>query len=122
MIKINPKIYILDDDEAVGKAFSRLLRYAGYETEVFTSARGFLASVPPETEGVLILDIRMPEMDGFQVQGRLNGLHSNLQIIFVTAHVQAGDRERAMEAGAKGFLQKPFDEELLLDLISSLSA
>jgi two-component system response regulator FixJ len=75
-----------------------------------------------DKEGIVILDIRMPEVDGFQVQEKLNALHSNLQIIFITAYAQAGDRERAMEAGAKGFLLKPFSDESLLGLINSLMA
>ena len=114
-----PKIYIVDDDDSIRRALSRLMKSTGYNAETFDSARLFLDSVPPDTRGILILDVRMPDIDGFQLQAKLNSLRSRLQIIFITAHAQAGDRERAMEAGAKGFLQKPFSDESLLDLIKS---
>ncbi len=120
MIKTKPKIYIVDDDEPVRRALSRLMKSAGHIAETFHSAQSFLDSVPPDTQGILILDIRMPGIDGFQIQEKLNALCSKLQIIFITAHAEAGDRERAMEVGAKGFLQKPFSDESLLDLINSI--
>ncbi|OGX24296.1 MAG: hypothetical protein A2Y03_05755 [Omnitrophica WOR_2 bacterium GWF2_38_59] len=111
------KIYIVDDDESVRRALSRLMKSAGYESETFNSAQDFLDSVPAKTKGILILDVHMPEMDGLQLQENLNILGFRMQIIFITAHTQAGERERAMEAGAKGFLQKPFSDESLLNLI-----
>ena len=117
MIKIKPKIYIVDDDESVRRALGRLMKSSGYKAETFISAQTFLDSVPPNTRGILILDIRMPDMDGFELQKKLNALHARLQIIFITAHAEADDRERVMEAGAKGFLQKPFSDESLLCLI-----
>jgi FixJ family two-component response regulator len=76
-----------------------------------------LDSVSPDAEGILILDLRMPGMDGFQLQQKLKDLNSQLRIIFVTAHAKAGDREYAMAEGARGFLFKPFDEHSLLNLI-----
>ena len=120
-MKIKPKIYIVDDDESVRRALNRLMKSTGYDAETFDSAQLFLDSVPMDTRGILILDIRMPDIDGFELQKRLSALHSKLQIIFITAHAQAGDRERAMEAGAKGFLQKPFGDKSMLDLISSIA-
>ncbi|HBG61582.1 MAG TPA: hypothetical protein DDX37_07125 [Candidatus Omnitrophica bacterium] len=117
MIKSILKIYIVDDDESVRRALSRLMKSAGYESETFNSAQDFLDSVPAKTKGILILDVHMPEMDGLQLQENLNILGFRMQIIFITAHTQAGERERAMEAGAKGFLQKPFSDESLLNLI-----
>ena len=121
MMKIKPKIYIVDDDESIRRALSRLIKSTGYDAETFDSAQLFLDSVPPDTQGILILDIRMPDIDGFELQRRLNASRSKLQIIFITAHAQAGDRERAIKAGAKGFLQKPFSETSLLDFINSIS-
>ncbi len=121
MMKTKPKIYIVDDDESVRKALSRLMKSAGYVAEAFNSAQSFLGSVPPNTQGILILDIRMPDIDGFELQKKLSTLRFRLQVIFITAHSQAGDRERAMEAGAKGFFQKPFSDKSLLDLINSIT-
>jgi len=120
MIKTNPAIYIVDDDESVRKGLRRLLKSAGYTAETFNSGRSFLDSVPTDTQGILILDVCMPNLDGFQLQAKLNSLRSRIQIIFITAHAQAGDHERAMDAGAKGFLLKPFSDESLLTLITSL--
>ena len=122
MSDTNPKIYIVDDDESVRRALSRLMKSVGYNAETFNSAQTFFDSVPVDTQGILILDVRMPDMDGFQVQAKLNALHSKLKIIFITAHAQAGDRERAMATGAKGFLQKPFSDESLLGLIDSITS
>jgi FixJ family two-component response regulator len=121
MNKTIPKVYIVDDDESVRRGLSRLLKSAGYETEVFSSAQSFLDSVTPDTKGILILDVRMPDIDGFELQKKMNDLRFKLQTIFITAYAQAGDRERTMEGGAKGFLLKPFSDESLLDLINSIT-
>lgn len=121
MSKAKPDIYVVDDDESVRRALLRLMKSAGFNVETFNSAQSFLDSVPPDTQGVLILDIRMPDIDGFELQEKLNALRFRLQVIFITAHAQAGDREQAIEAGAIGFLQKPFNDESLLDLIDSIT-
>lgn len=121
MVKTKAKVYIVDDDESVRRALSRLLKSAGYEIETFNSAQSFLDSVPPDTGGILILDIRMPGIDGFQLQEKLNSLCSGLRVIFITAYAQTGERERVMGSGAKGFLQKPFSDGPLLDLINSIT-
>ena len=78
----------------------------------------FLDSTPVAHEtGVLILDSRMPGMNGFDLQERMNEVASRLQIIIVTGDAHPGDRDHAVNAGAIGFLQKPFEEESLLELI-----
>jgi FixJ family two-component response regulator len=120
--KTKVKIYIVDDDESVRRALSRLMKAFGYQAETFNSAQSFLDSVPVDTQGILILDVRMPDIGGFELQNKLGTLSSKLQIIFITAHAEAGDRERAMAAGAKGFLQKPFSDESLLGLIESITS
>ncbi|PIQ88719.1 MAG: two-component system response regulator [Candidatus Omnitrophica bacterium CG11_big_fil_rev_8_21_14_0_20_42_13] len=113
-------IYIVDDDESVRTALGRLLRSCDFNVEAFNSAREFLDFITPEAEGILLLDIRMPSMDGFELQEKLNALGSRLKIIFITAHAGEDDRERAMRAHASGFLQKPFSDEVLLGLINAL--
>ncbi|MFC1601456.1 response regulator transcription factor, partial [Candidatus Sumerlaeota bacterium] len=96
----------------------RLLISAGYSVESFGSAQTFLDSVPVDyKKGVLLLDLRMPGMDGFALQKRMKELRSELRIIFITADAQPGDRDRAIRAGAVGFLLKPFQEESLYELI-----
>ncbi|MHC4557647.1 MAG: response regulator transcription factor [Planctomycetota bacterium] len=113
-------IYIVDDDKAYGKSLVRLLKSVGYSAESFLSAQSFLDSVPVAYKtGVLILDLRMPGMDGFDLQKRMNELASRLKIIFITADAQPGDRDHAMNVGAVGFLQKPFGEQILFETIDS---
>ena len=113
-------IYIVDDDEVFAKSLKRLLQSTGYFTEVFSSAQSFLDSVPAYyKKGILILDLRMPGMNGFQLQEKLKELRSDLEIIFVTADAQPGDRDQAIEAGAIAFLQKPFQEQTLFEMIDS---
>ena len=112
-------IYIVDDDEEYRKALKRLLSSAGYFAECFPSARSFLDSVPVDAKGYLLLDLRMPDMDGFQLQQKLKELHYNLKIIIITAHAQSGDREYLLDQGAYAFLMKPFDDESLLELINA---
>jgi FixJ family two-component response regulator len=115
-------IYIVDDDEFYRKSLVRLLRSAGYSAGSFPSSQSFLDSVGGTDEtGVLILDLRMPGMDGFDLQKRLNELGSKLRIIFITADAQPGDREHALRSGALEFLQKPFDARVLIDLVRSAS-
>jgi FixJ family two-component response regulator len=118
MNKTPDRIYIVDDDEMYNLSLKRLLVSAGYFAESFLSAQSFLDSVSVNYEtGVLILDLRMPGMDGFALQEKMNELLSPLQIIFITADAQPGDRDLAIKAGAIGFLQKSFHEDSLFELI-----
>ena len=118
MIKKLFHIYIIDDDDKYRRSLVRLLAASGHSSESFSSAQSFLDSVPVDNmSGLLILDLRMPGMDGFALQKRVNELRISLQIIIITADAQSGDREQALREGAIGFLQKPFQEESLLELI-----
>jgi len=117
------KLYVVDDDEGYRKSLVQLLESADYSVESFPSAQDFLDSVSDAHEtGVLILDLRMPGMNGFDLQQRMNELASRLAIIMITADAQPGDREHALSAGAIGFLQKPFGEESLLELLGPAMA
>ena len=120
MNKTQHDIYIVDDDKAYGKSLVRLLKSVGYSAKSFLSAQSFLDSVPVAYKtGVLILDLRMSGMDGFDLQKRMNELSSSLKIIFITADAQPGDRDHAIKAGAISFLQKPFGEQILFETIDS---
>ncbi len=113
-------IYFVDDDDVYRKSLVRLLTSARYSVESFSSAQSFLDSVPVAYKtGVLILDLRMPGMDGFDLQKRMNELASKVKIIFITADAQPGDRDHAIKAGAISFLQKPFGEQILFETIDS---
>jgi len=111
------KIYCVDDDVDVLESIEMLIQSAGYKIETFVSAQMFLDSVPFNSRGCLILDVCMPGMDGFALQKKLKEFRSRLQIIFISGQSKLSDRDYAMEAGALGFLQKPFDDESLLQLI-----
>jgi len=119
MSKTNKNVFIVDDDASVLKSLHRLLRSAGFNVEAFHSGQAFLDSIPFDTEGCLLLDLCMPDINGFELQERLNSYGSRLHIIIITAHAQAGDREKAMKKGAVGFLRKPFDDQSLIDLINT---
>jgi len=114
-------IYIVDDDEAFSRSLERLLKSAGYFAESFSSAQTFLDSVPVSyKKGIVILDLRMPGMDGFELQEKLKELRSEMEVIFVTADANPSDRDYAMQSGALAFLQKPFQEESLLSYIRKI--
>ena len=114
------KLYVVDDDEGYRKSLVHLLNSADYSVESFPSAQDFLDSVSDAHEtGVLMLDLRMPGMDGFALQKRLNELAGRLEIVFITADAQPGDRERAFRSGAAAFLQKPLQEETLFETLHS---
>lgn len=113
-------IYLVDDDQAVLKALSRLLRSAGYEVLAFSSAREFMAHAP-ETPGCLVLDVSMPEIDGLELQGWLNRRRIPLPIIFLSGHADVPTSVRAMKEGAVDFLTKPVDDFELIRAIQEAS-
>jgi|WetSurMetagenome_2_1015567.scaffolds.fasta_scaffold746117_1 two-component system, LuxR family, response regulator FixJ len=114
-------IYVVDDDPSVRGALKRLLGSHGFTVKTFSSGQRFLEFVGLNAEGVLILDIRMPDMDGLVLQQKLNYSCSPLKIIFMTAWPGPGDKECAVACGAIGFLIKPFGEWELLNLIEAAS-
>ena len=111
---LGPTVFMVDDDEPVRKAVSRLLRSAGIAVAVFASPREFLAQYDPATPGCLVLDITMPEVDGLQLQATLGEKGNILPIIFLTGHGDVSNSVQAMKRGAFDFLSKPVkDKELL---------
>jgi FixJ family two-component response regulator len=103
------KISIVDDDDSIRRATKALLRSVGYEVETFASAELFLESDALRETECLVLDVRMPGIDGLELQRRLNQATSHVPIIFVTAHDDRSHRRTAMEAGAANFFRKPFE-------------
>ncbi len=108
------KIFVVDDDEGVRNSLAALLNSEGYETQTFASAQAFLDSYVPAANCCLIADIRMPDMDGLELQEELNRRQVKLPIIMVTGHGDVPLAVRAMKAGAVDFLEKPYDEAVLL--------
>ena len=110
-------VYVVDDDADIRDSLSMLLQASGYATRTFESATSFLASGTPDTVGCLIVDVQMPEMDGMTLQKELVARHSPLQVVVMTGHADIPIAVGAMKAGAVDFLEKPFDEQVLLDSV-----
>lgn len=118
MTEAKPTIFIVDDDPSVRDSLELLVRSIGFEVKTYPSAQEFLEGAPPGASGCLILDIRMPGMSGLDLQERCAGAGFFLPIIFITGHGTIPMSVRAMKAGAIDFLQKPFDEQDLLNAIN----
>ena len=110
-------VFVIDDDESVLKALSRLIRSVGFEVETFSSAGDFLNQRLPDCPSCAVLDVRMPGLSGFDLQEKLKQVGVEIPIIFITGHGDVPMSVRAMKAGAVDFLQKPFNDQELLDAI-----
>ena len=117
--KAPPFIAVVDDEEPVRKALMRLMRSAGLSVETFASGAEFLKSVDIRLPDCAVLDLHMPEMDGFSVQASLARKCAALPVIILTGHDLPNARERAMQGGASAFLRKPVPDRTLLDAISA---
>jgi len=117
--KAHPFIAVVDDEEPVRTALMRLMRSAGLSVEAFGSGAEFLQSLETRLPDCVVLDLHMPDMDGFNVQARLARKWAALPVIIVTGHDLPRARERAMAAGASAFLRKPVHDRILLDAISA---
>ncbi len=122
MTKIPPHVAVVDDEEPIRKALMRLMRSAGLSVETFGSGPEFLKSTETRLPDCVVLDLHMPQMNGFMVQAHLARKHAALPVIIVTGHDLPHARERAMEGGASAFLRKPVHDRVLLDAISAATA
>jgi FixJ family two-component response regulator len=109
---------VVDDDPSVREALERLLRSADYGAKTFASASEFLDFSGPDAPGCLVLDIRMPELSGLELQDRLAEKGVSLPIVFITGYGTVPESVKALKAGAVDFLQKPFEDGELLDAVS----
>jgi two-component system response regulator FixJ len=114
----NKQIFIVDDDESVCRALSVLLVTYGFSVKTFICAEDFFNAVPNSASGCLLLDIHMPGLDGWETQQRLLKSGSRCPVIIMSADKNGGLNERALKAGAAGYLQKPFNDQALVDLIN----
>lgn len=106
-------IFIVDDDAAVRDSLAALLEAEGFAVEAFESAKTFLAGYAPKDACCVIADIRMPDMDGLQLQEEIIQRAWGLPVIIITGHGDVPLAVRAMKAGAVDFIEKPFDDEVL---------
>lgn len=112
-----PVVFVVDDDPVVCASMKRLIRTLGLEVQTFSSAQDFLRSKRPDAPGCLVLDVRLPDLSGLDLQQELAKANVDLPIIFVTGHADVPMSVRAMKAGAVEFLTKPFREQDLLEAI-----
>ena len=118
-IKAKPTIYIVDDDDGMRRALTALMTTVGYHAVPFAKPTDFLAKHDPRQPGCLVLDVRMPEMSGLEVQQQLNRSGSLIPVILITGHGDIPMAVQAMKDGAFDFLQKPFRDQELLDRINA---
>ena len=110
---------VVDDDADVRVALTRLVSSAGFEVETFASGAAFLRSIEDHEPDCLVLDLHMPEMSGFEVQGALAVAHASVPVVVITGHDTPESRARALQLGAKAYLCKPVNDEALLAAIGT---
>jgi RNA polymerase sigma factor (sigma-70 family) len=119
VIEAYPVVHIVDDDDAVRDSLELLLRMRGYRTRAYASGERFVADVEPDAHGCVVLDLRMPGMQGGEVQATLQARDIALPIIVLTAHGDAASARAALKGGAFDFLEKPVDHDTLVATIDA---
>ncbi|MEJ2576139.1 MAG: response regulator FixJ [Gammaproteobacteria bacterium] len=116
---MNPQatVFVVDDDQAMRSSLQWLIESVGLSVESFASADEFLRSYSPGRDGCLLLDVRMPGMSGLELQDYLNQHQIEIPVIIITGHGDVHMAVRAMKSGAVDFIEKPFNDEMLLDAI-----
>jgi len=113
------KIYVIDDDEAMRHSLEFLLHSADFEVTLFESAQAFLDGFRGLDFGCVVSDVRMPGIDGIELLGRLKSLQCRFPVIIMTGHGDVPLAVEAMKLGAVDFLEKPFDDELLITMVDT---
>jgi len=114
-----PLISIVDDDDSLRNSLDNLIRSVGFRAQGFPSAEAFLSSNQVHDTACLILDVRLPGMNGLELQRKIVAANWRIPVIFITSHADGDARARALEAGAVAYLYKPFREEELLNAIDA---
>jgi two-component system response regulator FixJ len=109
-----PTVYVLDDDDAVRDALSALFESVGLSVGTYGSAESFLQDLSGDFVGCIVLDVRMPGLSGLQLQEQLAAMNTPLPVVIVTGHGDLPMAVKAMKAGAVDFIEKPFDDEVIL--------
>ena len=115
-------VHVIDDDAAVRQSLAFLLKTAGFAVHLHHSATAFLEVLPVAQAGCIVTDVRMPEIDGLELQRRLRARKVAVPVIVITGHGDIALAVKAMKAGAADFIEKPFDDEVLLGAIRSALA
>ena len=114
-----PQLAVVDDDADVRIALKRLVSSAGFTVETFASGAEFLRAVQDHEPDCVLLDLHMPEVSGFDVQGALANAHPSVPVVVITGHDTPESRARAVQMGAKVYLCKPVNDEALLAAIGA---
>lgn len=117
----NLVIHIVDDEEAVRKSLAFMLMMAGFTVRQHNSATDFLAAAPSIRHACLVTDLRMPDMTGVELLRRLDGIPTHIPTIVVTGHGDVPLAVEAMKAGARDFIEKPFEEAVLVEAINRVA-
>ena len=120
MFSDKKQIYIVDDDESVRRSLKLLMVSYGFAVDTFSSAEEYFKVVPNSTKCCLVLDIHMPGLNGWDALKRLTEAGYNHPVIVITADKDESFREKALKAGAVGFLQKPFGDHYLLHMVTHI--
>ena len=115
-------LYIVDDDNAVRAALASLLELEGYAVRQYETAEAFLDDIAADTAGILLLDVRLPGINGLEVQSRLVEMGSNLSVIIITGHGDVPMAVQAIQAGAINFIEKPFIGDTVIDSVRAAEA
>jgi len=119
----SPMVFVVDDDPSVRRSLARLLRATGYRAQSFGSAAEFLVCLPCDGPACALIDVRMPDVSGFDLFQQLQLRCPDLPVVFITGHGDVAMADRAFQAGASGFLVKPVDEmELMTAVEQALAA
>lgn len=116
-MQATPTVIVVDDDEAVRESLCFLIRSVDLHAEAYASAQEFLDGYDRSKPGCLVLDVRMPGMSGLELQVRMRDEQIHLPVVILTGHADVPMAVRALKAGAVDFVEKPFNEQLLLDCI-----
>ena len=117
MSRGTPIVFVVDDDISVRESLESLIRFAGWQPQLFASAQEFLPRPPALVPSCLVLDVMLPDLNGLDLQKRLATDRVTMPIIFITGHGDVPMAVRAMKAGAVEFLNKPYSDEMLLSAI-----
>lgn len=112
---VKATVFVVDDEKIVRDSLAALLQVVGYETRLFAKADDFLEKYDPDAIGCILVDIRMPGMDGLSMLRRLAELNSHAPVLVMTGHADSQLAQEALTNGAADFIEKPFDHEDLID-------
>jgi FixJ family two-component response regulator len=115
---VSPTVFVVDDDPSVRRGLGRLFTSVGLGVETFAGAAELLARAPIDDRGCLLLDIKMPDVTGLELQGKLKEAGIDMPVIFLSAYADVSQSVRAMKEGAVDLITKPFQERTLLEAVS----